>query len=242
MCGRYTVHGQPATESEWRLHIARVMRITDMGQVEGTLFYDRYNVAPRQEVPVVERSEDGGRRLKTARWGLLPAWAKTSKDRLQPINARDDKLDGPMWCPLMEPRQRVLLLADGYYEWVKAEKPSEKPAPFYHQVDDGQLFAFAGFQNTTRVDDLEEPITTTAMITTAANRTAARVHDRMPAILADEEAIDAWLSPDVSAEDARALIAPLEDSRLTVRPVSKLVNNANNEGAELLAPEGALVD
>lgn len=240
MCGRYTVQGQPATEAEWRKHLARIMQITDMGDVEGTLFHNRFNVAPRQQVPVVERTEDGGRRLRKARWGLLPAWAKTSKDKLQPINARDDKLDGRMWKRFMDPSHRVLLIADGYYEWVRAEKASEKPAPFYHQVDGGEVFAFAGLINTTRVDDLEEPITTTALITTRANEVAARVHDRMPAILADEELIAAWLSPEVTAEEAQELIGPLDPARLSIRPVSKLVNNVKNQGPELLIPDSEI--
>ncbi len=236
MCGRYTIAGKPATAAEWRRRMQDLLG-ADPSDLPDELIYGRFNVAPRQQLPLIERAKDGSRRFSEARWGLLPSWAKTSRDRQQPINARDSNLNSRMWKPLMEPRHRVLLPADGYYEWVRAENPKEKPAPFYHQVDDGQPFAFAALRNTTRVDDLEDPITTVALITTSPNATAARVHDRMPAILADPEAMEAWLSPEVSAEDARALLHPIADDRLTVRPVSKRVNSSDNDGPELLDPE-----
>jgi putative SOS response-associated peptidase YedK len=56
----------------------------------------------------------------------------------------------------------------------------------------------------------------------------------MPAVLAgpDEEA--AWLSPDLSADDALQLIAPLPDDRVTLHPASTLVNSVKNQGVELL--------
>ena len=230
MCGRYALTGDPG-ELERRL-LARFP--------QGRLVGERYNVAPRQQIPVIAHAPPSTRTPAEARWGLLPAWARTSKDKLQPINARDDKLlSGRMWKAMMAPAHRVLLPADGYYEWVRAEKKSERPAPFFHTVDDGGYFAFAGFVNTTTVDDLDEPIVTAAMITTSANGPAARVHNRMPAILSGPEAEAAWLSPDVTPEEAATLIQPLADERLNIRPASTLVNNVHNQGPELLDPDAA---
>jgi putative SOS response-associated peptidase YedK len=48
-----------------------------------------WNVTPTQEVYVVA-PDDGGRILKTMRWGLVPAWAKDLKIGNQAINARLD--------------------------------------------------------------------------------------------------------------------------------------------------------
>jgi putative SOS response-associated peptidase YedK len=196
----------------------------------------RYDVAPRQQVAILERAEDGTLFRRTARWGLLPRWAKTSKDKLQPINARDDKLLGSkMWRPLVEKAShRVLIPADGWYEWIHTEKKTERPAPFRHLVDGGGWFAFAGLPNTTCVDDLDKPITTVTIVTTSANAPASRVHDRMPAVRTgpDEEA--AWLPPDLGAEDALELVRPLADDRVELVPASKLVNSVKNQGVELL--------
>jgi putative SOS response-associated peptidase YedK len=228
MCGRYTTAGQPV-EFDTRFDASAA----ELGSALG-----RYNVAPRQQVGVVERTEDGELQGRTARWGLLPRWAKTSKDRLQPINARNDKLlDSKMWRPLLNAAShRVLIPADGWYEWIKAEAKGEKPAPFHHRVDGGGWFAFAGLINTTRVDDLDEPITTVTIVTTNANGPASRVHDRMPAVLAGRDEELAWMNPDLKADDAIELIQPLADDRLTLAPASKLVNHVKNQGAELLDP------
>jgi putative SOS response-associated peptidase YedK len=226
MCGRFTTAGEPA-EFDSRFNVSA----DALGSALG-----RYNVAPRQQVGMLERTDDGSLAGGTARWGLLPAWAKTSKDRLQPINARDDKLlSSKMWSRLVaDASHRILIPADGWYEWLHAEVKTEKPAPFRHLVDGGGWFAFAGLVNTTKVSDLDEPIKTLTIITTSANGPASRVHDRMPAILAgpDEEA--AWLSPDLTADDALQLVTPLADDRVTLHPASKLVNNVKNQGVELL--------
>jgi len=230
MCGRYTA-GRAATFDELD---ARFGSRKDVAAALG-----RFNVAPRQQVAITERTENGGRKARTARWGLLPRWAKTSKDKLQPINARADKLeDSKMWRPLLDdPAHRVLIPADGWYEWLHSETKKEKPAPFLHVVDGGGWFAFAGLVNTTRVDDLDDPITTTVILTTEADGPASRLHDRMPVVLAGPDEEDAWLSPEVSGLDALALLQPLADDRLTLAPASKLVNSVSNEGPELLDPE-----
>lgn len=98
------------------------------------------------------------------------------------------------------------------------------------------MFAFAGLRSTTRVDDLDEPITTAAIVVTDANGPAARLHDRMPVVLADPEQHAAWLSPDLGAEDVVELLRPLADDRVALRPASTLVNAVRNEGPELLDP------
>jgi len=231
MCGRYTA-GRAATFDELDEH--RFGHGKDVAAALG-----RWNVAPRQQVAITERAQDGTRTARTARWGLLPRWAKTSRDKFQPINARSDKLeDSKLWRPLLDdPTHRVLIPADGWYEWLHSETKKEKPAPFVHEVDGGAWFGFAGFVNTTRVNDLPDPITTTVILTTEANGPASRLHERMPVVLAGPEEEDAWLSPEVSGLDALTLLQPLPDDRLTLAPASKLVNSVKNEGPELLDPE-----
>jgi putative SOS response-associated peptidase YedK len=235
MCGRYTATSGRRDEIGDRLAVA-------LDEPAYELLHERVNVSPREQIAVVGRDSDGHRYARSARWGLLPRWARTSRDRFQPINARDDRLAGSrLWQPLLErPSRRVLIPADGFYEWLHAEASgarAPRPAPFRHLVDGGAWFAFAGLLNTTRVDDLDEPITTAVIITTDANGPARRLHDRMPAILAGPEEEAAWLSDDLSVDDALALLTPLADDRLTLVPVSVKVNNPRNKGLELLTPD-----
>jgi putative SOS response-associated peptidase YedK len=90
-----------------------------------------WNVAPTDAVRIVverpERLEDGShgaleRQLRSARWGLVPAWAKDPSVGNRLINARLESLpDKPAFRRPLATR-RALLPADGYYEW-------QAPAP-----------------------------------------------------------------------------------------------------------------
>ena len=74
----------------------------------------------------------------------------------------------------------------------------------------------------------------------APNRVAASIHDRMPVILADDEAQRAWLDPSLDAEAALALCGPLPAERLQAHPANPAVNNVHTavDGPELLvAPQ-----
>ena len=70
------------------------------------------------------------------------------------------------------------------------------------------------------------------ILTTDANKLAAKVHDRMPVIL-DAVDHDAWLDPET--KDVAYLLAQFPDERMTARPVSTYVKNARNQGAECVA-------
>jgi putative SOS response-associated peptidase YedK len=70
----------------------------------------------------------------------------------------------------------------------------------------------------------------------APNKVASAVHDRMPVILADEDARRAWLAPGLDAEDALALCEALPASRLTACPANPALNKPDpeKEGPDLL--------
>ena len=60
----------------------------------------------------------------------------------------------------------------------------------------------------------------------------------MPVILSDRDAED-WMNPREKAPlSLKALLIPAPEALLVVQPASPLVNNAKNEGAELLASRG----
>jgi putative SOS response-associated peptidase YedK len=127
--------------------------------------------------------------------------------------------------------KRCLVLADGWYEWLKAEKKGQQRLPFRYTVDDGALFAFAGLYDGTGV----------AILTTEANELCAPVHDRMPVVLDGPEAEAMWLSKDVDIPEAEGLLIPFPSDRTSVAPANPAVNRAGVEGPELLvAPEPSL--
>lgn len=253
MCGRYTLGlGQPGEFD------ARFGGTVDVRAL------CRYNVAPTEAVPVVRRgASDGERRTINAHWGLLPPWAASRRERLKPINARVETLNQKtLFAPLLaKAEHRVLVPADGWYEWMRREDPGRRTpnptpsrVPFRHTVDGGEPVAFAGLARELRLrDDVagldpagrpyggpgvdERTLVTVAIVTCEASPSAARLHDRMPVVLAGPEEEAAWLSPDVDGRDATLLCVPLADERLRIAPASPLVNDVRSaDGPWLLDP------
>jgi putative SOS response-associated peptidase YedK len=227
MCGRYTnTTGPEELNDRFRVPIPGP---------DGT---GRYNVAPTEEVlAVVRPKRDGEQHAELMRWGLVPSWATEIKGPLM-INARmEDVLTRPAYRRLI-PRgeRRALQLADGWFEWLKPEKRGEPRQPVFFQVDGGIPFAFAALWTPARVEG--SWLHSVALLTcdSSPNPVAAAVHDRMPVVLADREAQQAWLDPDLGAEEALSLCGPLPAERVSARPANPAVNKVQNvpEGPELL--------
>ena len=185
----------------------------------------------------VVNGENGEREAILARFGLAPAWAKL-RGGPSLINTGDDKLaSSGAWKPLVRTAaHRALIVADGYFEWQKAEDPKQPKQPFFHRLPGGELFAFAGLWTTATPKDAEEPVTSCSIITTAANRDVRFVHDRMPVILDGPQAEAAWLDPGVDLDGALELVRPLPDGHVEVYAVSPRVNNVRNQDADLTEP------
>ncbi|HEX9481298.1 MAG TPA: SOS response-associated peptidase [Solirubrobacteraceae bacterium] len=229
MCGRYTnTAGPEELNDRFRVPI---------DSVEGT---GRFNVAPTEQVLAIAAPK-GEPQAELMRWGLVPSWATEIKPPLM-INARIETITTKPAYRRLIPRgeRRALQIADGYYEWLKPEHRSQPRQPFYFQVDGGVPFAFAAVWTPAKVDG--EWLHSISLLTcdSAPNRVAAAIHDRMPVILADEDAQRAWIDPAVDAEEALALCGALPAERMAAHPANPAVNNVHTavEGPELLVAPG----
>jgi putative SOS response-associated peptidase YedK len=229
MCGRYVIISTPEA--------IRAL----FGYGEQPNFPPRYNVAPTQPIPIV-RLADGKRSFALMRWGLWPSWVKDPKTFPLLINARGESvLEKPAFRNAMR-RRRCLIPTDGFYEWQARGAGGPKQPYFVGAKRDagGQAppLAFAGLYETWTGPNGEE-IDTAAIVTTAANRTLAPIHERMPGFL-PKEAFDLWLDcANVEADVASALIRPADDNLLEAYPVSPAVNRVANDSAALIAPAPA---
>ena len=166
MCGRYRMAGDDDRDIAGRFGLPNGPPRELLGRV---------NVAPSEPVLAVGADRT---RVDGARWGLEPPGGGGRPI----INARVETLAAK---PLFARAARVLVPADGWYEWLRAEDGRRaRPQPFLHTVDGGELFAFAGIERRGTV----------AILTTAANATCARLHDRMPLVLGSPAEEDAWLA------------------------------------------------
>lgn len=86
-------------------------------------------------------------KLQAMKWGLIPFWTKRNPEyasMLKTINCRDDSLleNRGMWTT-MKKGKRCIVVAQGFYEWLKKNGGKEK-IPHYVKRKDGQLMCFAG--------------------------------------------------------------------------------------------------
>ena len=223
MCGRYTVTATP-----------EVLRAL-FGYAEQPNFPPRYNVAPTQPIAVV-RLMNGKRQFALVRWGLLPSWGKDPKAFSLLINARGETVnEKPAYKAAMR-RRRCLIPADGFYEWKAL---GNRKQPYYIRAKSGEPFAFAGLWETWTGPNGEE-LETAAIVTTAANRTLAPIHDRMPVVIAPDQ-FDLWLgNRDEDTTAASALIKPAPNELLETYPVRSDVNRVANDNPRLIEPSAEI--
>jgi putative SOS response-associated peptidase YedK len=184
-------------------------------------------------VPVIIERPNG-REMEMLQWGLVPSWsteANNSGGGLGGlINARAETLaEKPSFAESFQ-RRRCLIPADGFYEWKRSGKLKQ---PFFFQMKDESLFAFAGIWDKWQRDG--RSITSCTIITTTPNELLEPIHDRMPVILT-ADAYDAWLRADADPRELKALLAPYPAAAMKSFPVSTKVNSALVDEAPLVEP------
>jgi putative SOS response-associated peptidase YedK len=188
----------------------------------------RYNIAPTQPIPVIRQNPTKPQReMSLMRWGLIPSWAKSLSGPPM-INARSETAaTTPAFRDPMKSR-RCLIPADGFYEWQKTAVKQ----PFCFEVNDGELFAFAGLWDRWK-NQSGQWIKSCSILTTTPNAVTSPVHDRMPVIL-DRDNFDLWLDPGMTnVEEVSDLLKPYART-MRCYPVSARVNHVANDERRVL--------
>jgi putative SOS response-associated peptidase YedK len=196
----------------------------------------RYNIAPTQDIAAVRDAGAGseGRELVALRWGLVPFWAKDPAIGTRMINARAETVAEKPAFRAAYRRRRCLVLADGFYEW---HREGAVKIPYFISLASGEPFAFAGLWEDWHSKETGESLQTATLITTQANDFLAPLHHRMPVIL-DAGRAGRWLAGD----DELVATARQDCPRLRAWPVNRRVNNARNEGDDLIEPDGEVLE
>lgn len=192
-----------------------------------------FNVAPSQKILAIARI-DGANVLGQYHWGLVPAWAKDRSMGQKMINARSETVaEKPSFRDAFKKR-RCLIPADGFYEWVKIKGQKQ---PMFITRPDGQPFVFAGlWERWQERKGVEEIYYSCTIITRAAEGPMAKIHHRMPVILA-KGAFTSWL--DERNQDKAGLLSLMQTHAVTdlvARPVSRQVNTVANNGPSNIQP------
>ncbi len=185
MCGRFT-----QTKS-------REEALEELGNIElPPLFHGRYNIAPTQKIAVIQQNQPA--RAIEAAWGF-----DSPQSGAPIINARSETLmERPLFKNLVA-HHRCLIPTDGFYEWKDRQ-------PYYFQLPDRNLFAFAGLWRNDRC----------VIITRPADGNMQGIHDRMPVIFPLRES-RRWLHDEFQI--------PRSAPTLVARPVSRRVNSVAND-------------
>jgi putative SOS response-associated peptidase YedK len=179
-----------------------------------------------------QHREEANRVLSLMRWGLIPSWAKDTTGSAGLINARSETAaEKPAFRDPMKFR-RCLVPADGFYGWSR--KGTSKQ-PFCFEVNDGELFAFAGVWDRWR-GPTGQWIKSCSILTTTPNALTSALHDRMPVILQSGD-YDLWLDPGMTDVEAVShLLKPFDARVMRFYPVSSRVNRVQNDDAECAEP------
>ncbi len=236
MCGRYAT-----TQTSASLNQAFEV---DLANSNAELEAD-YNMAPTKLAPIVigrageEPAARPRRELLTARWGLIPSWAKDRSIGNRMINARSETIAEKPAFKKAFAKRRALIPADGYFEWYAREPIHGKKTPkqpFYITPKDGSVLAMAGLYEFWKDREADEWVISYTIITTTAEDELGHLHDRMP-LFVERDGYDAWLDPTPHAtEQLMELLIPAAPGRLDAYPVSTEVNNVRNNGPELIVP------
>ncbi|HEX6129863.1 MAG TPA: SOS response-associated peptidase [Candidatus Limnocylindria bacterium] len=227
MCGRFA---QPRSADE----LARLFHATPATDLAG----ERFNVAPTD--PVAAVVEHHGERVVDAfRWGLVPVYADSPRGAARLINARSETAERSPAFRASFRRQRCIVPADAFYEWLRTRDPSSgrvmSRQPYAIRPNGDDPFAFAGLWATWHDPDTAERLYTVSILTGPPNELVEAVHDRMPVIL-PPDAWDAWLDIDTPTDELRGLLRPAPADGMRMYAVSPAVNNVRSQGAELLQP------
>lgn len=188
---------------------------------------DNWNVAPTQEMPVVERHSPNSVHLR--KWGMQPSWSP-----MYLINAKSEKLVESRFWHKPFTTSRVIVPASYFIEWQKLEDKSKQP--YVIRLKSKEMFGFAGLLVTTKDkegNDKEGYV----IITQEAGAFMSEIHHRQPCILKKEDE-EAWLNPDTTeSEKLLPLLEPFPyEKDIEKFPVSSLVNKPVNNFPEILKP------
>lgn len=191
----------------------------------------RFNIAPSQLVPTLTQNNESID-VANLHWGLVPPWAKDRKMGSRLINSRAETVaEKPSFRAAFQ-RRRCLVLADGYYEWVKH---GDVKQPYHIFQQSRRPFAFAGLWETWS-DKQGSPYRSCSIITCAASAELAELHHRMPVVL-DSSDYHRWLAEQSNTEGLIELLKPAANGTFSAFPVSTFVNSPAHEGPDCVTPQ-----
>jgi putative SOS response-associated peptidase YedK len=229
MCGRYSIYESMDHYLKELAPTQLVINGYDLWPIE------RYNVAPTSRIEIIRTTNDG-LRVDKVRWGWSPSWAKGK--RPDPFNARIETVLGGTFFNTLWPKRRVLVPANGWFEWAKDAQDPKTRQPFFIRLKNSAPLFFAGLADVEEGPNADEH-NGFVILTTASDPGMMALHDRRPVVLTPEHARE-WIDPATSSERAEKVAREgcRSTDDLTWDAVSKDVGRSDAQGPHLIKPLG----
>ncbi|MER8410050.1 SOS response-associated peptidase [Mesorhizobium sp. M1342] len=191
-----------------------------------------WNGAPSLTYPIIIREElsTSMAGFVSAKWGLVPGWARDGGGRPPPVNARCETIASNGLFRKAYAARRCLVPVDGYFEWQKLDPSGKKKQPYAIAMKDDDPFAMAGIWEEYADKATGELIRTFAVVTCEPNTLMATIHDRMPVILAPADYMR-WLGPET---DPRDLMKPYPSDLMKMWPIASGVGKPSNNTPDII--------
>lgn len=137
----------------------------------------------------------------------------------------------------MKQKKRCVVIAQGFYEWLKRNNGKEK-IPHFVKRKDGKLMCMAGLWDCVQYEGSDEKLYTYTIITTDPSAQLKFLHDRMPVILENgSEQLWTWLDPkrNTWSKELQSLLKPY-NGELEIYPVNKDVGKVGNNSPTFIIP------
>jgi putative SOS response-associated peptidase YedK len=206
------------------------------------IFQPRFNLSPRQDIPVVHVDPESGQlALRAMHWNLVPGHLRSADEVARfdrdysTFNARLERASSAPTFRRAWQRQRCLVIVDGIIEWTGAKGAR---IPYRIRRPDGAPFAMAGLWDRWCSADKGEELWSCTVIVGAADEWFGKFHHRMARLLMPERYAD-WLDPDLT--DAAAVQRLLETnpypmSELVADRISPRINNPGYDAPDAIVP------
>jgi hypothetical protein len=157
-----------------------------------------------------------------------------------------------MWTPILRAGKRCVVFCQGFYEWQKKDDGAQRIAHFVGMRDAGHgrtdvkgeqraLMPMAGLWEKCSIDG--EDIYSFTIITTESNHQLTFLHDRMPVILPNHEAIQIWLGiQSASNEQICSLLRPYDAGKLDCYTVPREVGRVGTDDQSFILPVASRKD
>lgn len=193
----------------------------------------QYNVAPSTQVRILHPLKNG-LVVASVKWGWQPFW---SKGRMPPpINARVETVAKGKYFKDIWPF-RALVMADGWYEWVRDPQDPKRKQPYFIRLRSGQPMFMAAVGRFPNIESDEKESHGFVILTADSEGGMIDVHDRRPIVLSPALARE-WIGTATGLERAEQIAlhegSPVEDFEWF--PVGKEVGNVRAQGPGLVEP------